>query len=397
MKYVDSVRIGAVTRHLQRLWDAEVDPARAVAARWLAPVALVVLVLYVLAELLVTEPIGDLLTLAELQAGGPLAPWQMAVWAGLLLLTFATRVAVATVGYFVAADGLDQARFRGNLLLYLPAAGIQVAALVLVAGLAAGLAGLGIHPIADVVAWLDRCVPTLVEVPAMPWALLLGWTLYSFTGYFLHWLGHASRLLWHVCHAPHHMPEFLHPLGAPLAFGFGFLLWIPQALCVFVLTRLFATEPLLFEAGVVALVAYNLEIFNHSTVHYDFCRRNRVLHFLAMFFGGHGAWHYVHHSAAHEHQTANLGGGLFLLWDRVFGTFVEPPRERPAVGLTGQPELYRNPLRVVFGGIARIVYEWRANKDLRTRFLILFGPIDYMPPRTREYVKKRANDGATAG
>ncbi len=387
-----------VTRHhtaqarpgrLRRLWDAEVDAERAAAARWLPWVASLVLVLYVLTELLVLEPVGDLLTLAELPAAGPLAPWQWGVWLGLLLLTFVTRVTVGTVGYFVANEGLDRVRFRGNLMVYLPAGAIQVVALFLAAAVAGTATARGLAaPLTDLVGWIEANVPTLIELPALPWALLLSWTVYSFTGYFLHWLGHVSRFLWHVCHAPHHMPEFLHPLGAPLAFGFDFFLWLPKLVCTLVLTRLFASEPLWFEAGAVALVAYNLEIFNHATVHYDFCRRHRAVHFLAALFGGHGAYHYVHHSSAREHQTANLGGGLFLLWDRVFGTFVEPPLACPAVGLTGQPPLYRNPLRVVFGGVARIVYEWRANPDWRTRWLILFGPIDYMPPRTIDYVKK---------
>ena len=47
-----------------------------------------------------------------------------------------------------------------------------------------------------------------------------------------------------------------------------------------------------------------------------------------------------------------------------------------------------NPLRVIFGGPARIIYELRMNKNWKTRFLILFGPINYEPEISINYIKK---------
>ncbi len=370
----------------RRLWSAEVDATRAARARWLPPAVVACVVVYIFVELLLVPPSDEFATLADLRMLGtmPLA------WIALVAVTFAVRLAVSVVGYFVHAERVDRVRLRRNLMVYAPAAGIQVLLAAAVAAVATTLwpavelAGV-LHVLEEAV---DRWVPTLVELPAMPWAIFLGWTLYSFTAYFVHWLGHRSRLLWHVCHAPHHLPDYLHPLGAPLAFGFDFLVWIPRVACATLAAKLFASEPLVLEVGLLALCAYCFEIFNHSSVHYELCQRNRLLRFATSLFGGHGAYHYVHHSSAREHQVANLGGGAFLMWDRLLGTFVEPPRERPAIGWTGDPAIRLNPLRVVFGGAARIAYELRHNPGLAERLRIVFGPIDYMPPRTRDFVTK---------
>lgn len=381
---------------LTRLWNVEVDAERAGRARWVPATITICVTLYIATELLLLPPDPSFLSLATFRSLGEVHGWQPAVWMVALIVTFVVRLRVSVVGYFIGGDPADRRIFRQNLMVYAPAAGLHLLIIVLGLGVVT-LFGLGASAFGiigaggfygAIVTWIDHHVPTLVELPAMPWALLFGWTLYSFTSWFVHWLGHRSRFLWHVCHAPHHMPEFLHPLGVPLGFGFDFLVWLPRTLCTAILTKLFATEPLLFESGIVALLAYCLEIFNHSSAHYDTARRSPALHFLANLFGGHGAYHYLHHSSAREHQMANLGGGAFLLWDRLFGTFAEPPLERPVIGLTGNPEIYLNPLRVVFGGLARIAYEWRANSSWRTRLLILFGPIEYMPPLTRDFVKK---------
>lgn len=382
---------------LQRLWDFDVTPERAARQRHLSWVLLGVMLVYLPLELLLLSPSPEFLTLPELaqlqSAPGPanISPNLPYFFAAMVAVTFGMRLSVALHGYLWSVDAQAWHRFSRNFLVYAPAAGIHVLIGLLVALLAGGLGGNDAFAgsVRGLETLIQRYVPTLIELPALPWALLLGWTLYSFTDYFIHYLGHVSRLLWHVCHAPHHMPDWLHPVGAPLAFGFSFLVWVPRAVTTATLTKLFTTEPMVGAVGLLTLFAYCFEIFNHSSRHYDLCRRNPLLRFLTALCGGHGAYHYVHHSAAKEHQMANLGGGMFLLWDRVCGTYVEPPLARPAIGLTGSPQLHMNPLRVVFGGVARLVYEWRHNRDWRTRFRIVFGGITYMPPKTIDFVKRQ--------
>jgi sterol desaturase/sphingolipid hydroxylase (fatty acid hydroxylase superfamily) len=383
----------------QRLWNFEITPARAAKVTWVPMVIMLLLPVYIVAELLFLSPTSDFLTWHEFKEyfgnsfsteatsaeSNTVFPF---IWAGLLLLTFCTRMYVSVYGYFVRSKVTDTGLFYRNLLVY-TSAGMMTILIVIFMLLGAGFIyqALGFS-FSDGFAFLEkteqhlaagikRIIPTLFVVKWKWLAILLALSVYSLTGYFLHWLTHVSRFMWHVVHAPHHLPDFLHPLGTPLGNTFDFFLLIPKVVLSAVLTQLFYTEPLVLEMAILALLGYNFEIFNHATVHYELVRKNRVLYFLSQFFGGNGAYHYLHHSSAKELQMANLGGGVFLMWDRLFGTYTEPPVHAPAIGWTNNPDTYMNPFRVLFGGPARIMYELKMNKDWKSRFLILFGSINY--------------------
>ena len=60
------------------------------------------------------------------------------------------------------------------------------------------------------------------------------------------------------------------------------------------------------------------------------------------------------------------------------------------VGWTDNPEVYYNPIRVVFGGPARIGYELRHNRGFGMRMKILFGSVMWNPPMTIDYLKKKS-------
>lgn len=42
-----------------------------------------------------------------------------------------------------------------------------------------------------------------------------------------------------------------------------------------------------------------------------------------------------------------------MLWDKLFGTYVEPPVSRPTIGLTGDPQLHVNPVRLLLAGLVQ--------------------------------------------
>jgi hypothetical protein len=76
---------------------------------------------------------------------------------------------------------------------------------------------------------------------------------------------------------------------------------------------------------------------------------------------------------------------MFMIWDRIFGTFVEPPPEPAPSGLIGQPTLYPNPVRITFAGYVQIAYELIHNPSWKDRFKIIFGNINYTPPKTKDF------------
>jgi sterol desaturase/sphingolipid hydroxylase (fatty acid hydroxylase superfamily) len=67
--------------------------------------------------------------------------------------------------------------------------------------------------------------------------------------------------------------------------------------------------------------------------------------------------HRVHHASQGSYLDRNFGG-IFIIWDRLFGSF-EPEIERPIYGLTKNIKTY-NPVRVAFHEYASIGRDVRA-------------------------------------
>lgn len=387
-------------RILSRWWNAE-WPSRNLPVRKLWLPALIVIFAYPLGELLFFPPNPEFITLGEMQDASNRGEAASGLWLGWVLavgFVIGFRTFFLLYGYFIGGSEAVREKFFQRFVIYTPAVILGIllkvaimAGIALVLWLQGWTFGEGMEALSRAGEWLalqlNARIPTLVELPGTLWPLLAAWTLYGFTGWFLHWLTHTFRFLWHVVHAPHHAPDFLHPVASPVAYTFDIFLLLPSVIVHAALTKLFHSEPLLVESALLIMAMYLFEVFNHSTVHYDLAHRNPIIRICSSLFGGMGVYHYVHHSSAAAHQKANLGGGLFLLWDRVFGTYVKPPKEKPAIGLTHDVPVHRNPFRIAFGGAAKIISELWLNKGLLTKMKILFGSIHYEPPISREFLK----------
>lgn len=208
--------------------------------------------------------------------------------------------------------------------------------------------------------WVMTHIPTLVEMNAWLAAILV-FHFAGFVHYWLHRLGHQSRTLWMLFHRQHHMSPNLSQFSTTAVF-FAFPLFIvfvvPYVFLFAAITKLFAAEPLYHEVFVLNLIFMFAEIIGHSDVYYEWAVKKRWMSWPGFVFGG-GVYHYLHHSAersdAITHQRnykvnmVNMGGGLFFLWDKLFGTYTPLREKKPIVGLTGQPALYYNPLRLGIG------------------------------------------------
>ena len=153
-----------------------------------------------------------------------------------------------------------------------------------------------------------------------------------------------------------------------------------------IISRFIYPEPLVMEIALWGVLGYSMEIFNHSSASYQFARKNFFVRNLSRLYGDRGVYHLMHHSAKPGDEMINLSSGPLQLWDRLFGTYRKPYEETPEVGLTHNPTLRMNPLRIAFSGIVQLWYELRHNTDWRTRLKIIFGDIYYMPPVTRDFL-----------
>lgn len=130
-----------------------------------------------------------------------------------------------------------------------------------------------------------------------------------------HWAHHRFRPLW-ALHAMHHSPTRLYTLNNFRFHPFNHVLThLLMALPPLALG--FAPEALLGYAAIFMPVL----IFQHSNIGFDFGGLNGILNTNEL--------HRWHHSDRPSEGTKNLGRAL-IVWDRVFGTYLNPGRGEPA-------------------------------------------------------------------
>ena len=86
--------------------------------------------------------------------------------------------------------------------------------------------------------------------------------------------------------------------------------------------------------------------------------------------------HRVHHGSDPEYLDSNYAG-MFIVWDRMFGTFVAEAH-RPTYGLTKPVETFHL-ITLQYGDYARIWRDVRGATCLRDRLGYLFGPPGWVP------------------
>ena len=81
--------------------------------------------------------------------------------------------------------------------------------------------------------------------------------------------------------------------------------------------------------------------------------------------------HRVHHGTNPQYLDKNLGM-VFIVWDRLFGTFAEE-KEEVRFGLAGCPPTH-HPVRVIFHEWLALWHDLRKSASLKAKLMYLFGP-----------------------
>ena len=160
------------------------------------------------------------------------------------------------------------------------------------------------------------------------WVWLLALLAYDFCYYWLHRAGHRVAVLW-AAHAVHHQSEDYN-LGTALrqtssGFLLGWLFFLPLAVLGF---------PPLVEA-VVGLVDLLYQFWVHT-------QQVGKLGWFDRWFCA-PSNHRVHHAVNDRYLDKNYGG-IFIIWDRLFGTYAVEDKIEPIVYGTRAPLRNFNPL-----------------------------------------------------
>jgi sterol desaturase/sphingolipid hydroxylase (fatty acid hydroxylase superfamily) len=160
------------------------------------------------------------------------------------------------------------------------------------------------------------------------WTWVFAFVLYDFCYYWLHRLGHERNILW-AAHSVHHQSEDYNLSTALRQTSTGFLLgWI------FYLPMAVFGVPLLVFFSVAAL-----------NLLYQFWVHTRHIPKLGWF-----EWFFVtpsNHRAHHAQNALYMDrnyGGVFIIWDRLFGSFQEEDDNEPVVFGVTTPLASWNPL-----------------------------------------------------
>lgn len=188
----------------------------------------------------------------------------------------------------------------------------------------------------------------------------------DFFYYFLHCADHHCRFFW-ATHVTHHSSLLFN-------FSTGFRPSVFQPLY-----RMFYFAPIAWFGfqPIDILVMYAATQIFGTFVHNDRCGKLGPLEWVFVT----PSHHRVHHASNPKYLDKNLGMAL-IVWDRMFGTFVEEdPNEPVRYGLT-KPLESRGPVNIVFHEWQGIWRDVRQNaRNWRERFCYVFARPGWRPLR----------------
>ncbi|WP_275465244.1 sterol desaturase family protein [Streptomyces noursei] len=206
---------------------------------------------------------------------------------------------------------------------------------------------------------------TPLRLPVLWWTLLLMLLAQDFFYYWSHRGHHVIRVLW-ACHVVHHSSEKFNlttALRQPWTTWTVWPFYVPLVA--------FGVHPavIAFTSGANLVYQFWVHTERIGTL-------PRPLEFVF----NTPSHHRVHHASQGGYLDRNFGG-ILIVWDRMFGSFV-PETERPVYGLTKNINTF-NPLRVATHEYAAIARDIRAAESWSERVGRVFRGPGWQPARVR--------------
>ncbi len=171
----------------------------------------------------------------------------------------------------------------------------------------------------------------LFTIPFVWWAWILLLFAEDFVYYWFHRISHENRFFW-ASHVVHHSSKKYNLSTALRQTWSGsfvsFVFWIPLAILGF--------HPLMI------LVQMSVSLIYQYWIHTELI--DKLPKWFEAIFNT-PSHHRVHHATNPQYLDRNHAG-IFIIWDRFFGTF-EPEIEKPVYGLVKNINTY-NPVKIAF-------------------------------------------------
>ncbi len=204
----------------------------------------------------------------------------------------------------------------------------------------------------------------IFEIKSTPLVALIAFVVLDLAGYWGHRLNHQINFLWNQ-HLIHHSSEEFN-LACALRQSISSLI---NFFTIFLLPAAILGVP----AQIIAIIApiHLFAQFWYHTVHIG--RMGFLESFLVT-----PSHHRVHHAINPEYIDKNHGQ-IFIIWDKLFGTFQEElPNVPPVFGIT-VPVSTWNPIKINFQHIWLLMKDAWRTKNVGDKFKIWFKPTGWRP------------------
>ncbi|GAC1410333.1 MAG: sterol desaturase family protein [Mycobacterium sp.] len=183
--------------------------------------------------------------------------------------------------------------------------------------------------------------------------------------YAYHRMAHRVRLFW-ATHQAHHSSQY-----------FNFATALRQKWNISGDVFLRALLPLVGVAPWLVFLSFSINLIYQFWIHTE--RIDRLWRPIEFVFNT-PSHHRVHHGMDQQYLDKNYGG-IFVLWDRVFGSF-QAESTRPHYGLTKQVDTF-NIWKLQTREYVAIAHDVRNATRWRDRLGYLFGPPGWAPAESR--------------
>lgn len=200
------------------------------------------------------------------------------------------------------------------------------------------------------------------SLPDSGWVWVMAFVVYDFFYYWKHRMGHEVSLLW-AAHVVHHSSEDYNLTTALRQTSGALFTWI-----FFLPLALLGMEP----AMLITVAALNLVY--QFWVHTQHINRLGWLEYVLVTPSNHR----VHHAQNRRYIDKNYGG-VFIIWDRLFGTFAdEDPDNPPVFGIRGALNSF-NPIRANFQVYAQLCRDSYYTQSWRDKVRVWLGRTGWRP------------------
>lgn len=208
----------------------------------------------------------------------------------------------------------------------------------------------------------------LFEIPNAWWAVALCLVIDDFRYYWLHRIAHERRLFW-ATHVVHHSSQHYNLSTA-----------LRQTWTGAVLNGLIFKTPLVllgFHPAMLAFV-FGINLIYQFWIHTEMISRMGPFEILF----NTPSHHRVHHATNPSYLDANYAG-VFIIWDKMFGTFVpEDDREKPRYGIVKNLGSF-NPLVIAFNEWIGLIKDLRSARTIGDVIGYALGPPGWSPDGSR--------------